>query len=1623
MKKNNLFKTLPFLFVFFLAISFSGSSQGTACDATPTPITVNGSCLTGLTISDNNTNEPTTNGCTYNFRHEGWFTFSTTSTMNVVITGQSGNGNLYLQLVGGTCPGSLTQLACANSVTSGGQTETITYNNLASGTYYIRVVNAATSGGSMSLSSLCITGTIVCNSPATINTVTNITSTTASISWPAASPAPSSGYEWEVRTSGAGGSGATGLVASGTVGAGVTTANVTGLTASTTYYVYVRSNCGSSTYSTWRGPRTFTTTIANDDPCGATSLTVGTNCSTTTSTNVGATSSSVTAPSGAGACGNTSGSYAGGDVWFSLTIPANGSVQIDVFTGTLTDPVVAAYTASSCTGPFTFVGCDDDAGAGLESQLQLSGLTAGDTLYIRVWRWNGGGAGTFSICATSPSTTPPANDNCANATTLTCGDTNIAGTTSGASNTNPGVSCTMSSYGVWYTFTGTGDLFQVAVDPESGYDVELSISSGNCGAFSNVACVDNSGSGGLEYYEFVTTNGVDYYVYVADYISGSGPFDVGDFTISLSCQTVTPPPNDDPCGAIDLYVNANCVSTSGTTQYATATSGVPAPSCSGYSGSDVWYTVTVPPTAQITLSTQDGVVTQSGMSVYSTSSDCTGTFTEILCDTDASSGSVNLTAANGISPGQVLYIRVWEDGNDNNGSFYICATASVPAGTNDVEICLGGASDPMTTDLFCNTGTTIPNPLTGSITSSSPWADSLSWWTESNDPCSFDPSLPRKYDTIDFTVTADGTYTFAIDDANTSLDDTLGYIVVNDGLFTYGSCATGTYIAGDDVSGPGLLSEITATLSAGVNYTLVTTYGIGATTGSYEWDVDLNATAAEWYTSATGGTPVSYGAIFDPVGNTSVISSGVPYSALTDTNTAGTYSFWVACPGDTTRTQVDYVIVDEPVVSFSGSASCNSFDVTIDISQPGFTQWIQVAYTTDGGSTFTYLNAGNGIGVINSSDLPFTFTVYDTDVPDGSTLELFRIRWGTCIATYGGLSVSIPINYNCNCVTWDGEGTGDNWNDPLNWNPNGVPTLSDCVVIPSGYYPLILNGTTNAEALSITIGNGASITVENEMTLTVQDFINGPGASTGDIILEGSEGTTINSGGGGTPSSFNSSTTANLIQLNNTATNTAVVTLQRFVFTRTQDYVYWSSPVESVNPLSNFETSLVYEWKPTIFQSATVQFGNWIAPISSSMEAGKGYIARGPSGGTNETADWAMATFTGVPYNGIITQNIRRGTYTTGNSDPDVEPEDDNWNLVGNPYPSNLDADLFLQENATLIDGYINLWTHGIQIRPGNSPNFGDYVLNYAEEDYLVYNLGGSTGGGHGASFDGYLGSGQGFFVLMLDGVGTQVPSYPDEYETTIEFNNNMRTNQTEMFFRSTQQSENTSNLPTEKHRIWLDLIQPDYTYQTILVGYIQGATMYNDHFYDAKAGNTKSIYSLISGYDEKFAIQGRELPFDSSDIVSLGVTLNQVGEYAINLNSFDGLFETSEQDIFLEDLETGIIHDLRESAYFFTINETGTFNNRFLLRYTNTTLGIDDIGKHEIRIIAPNNEYIKVTSGINQIESVKVYDLLGRVLIEKQKVNATELTINTVPKTNGAYIVKARLTNGIEKIQKVVLK
>ncbi len=133
-------------------------------------------------------------------------------------------------------------------------------------------------------------------------------------------------------------------------------------------------------------------------------------------------------------------------------------------------------------------------------------------------------------------------------------------------------------------------------------------------------------------------------------------------------------------------------------------SGVAAPSCGNYQGGDSWYTIEVPSIGSFTVETnssEGSVLDDTAITVYSGE---VGNLTEIACDEDSSDdGNFSLLSLADLTPGEILYVRVYESGNDAQGLFQIAAysdcAVSAPqisvAGTDLVElsICVGDGQE------------------------------------------------------------------------------------------------------------------------------------------------------------------------------------------------------------------------------------------------------------------------------------------------------------------------------------------------------------------------------------------------------------------------------------------------------------------------------------------------------------------------------------------------------------------------------------------------------------------------------------------------------------------------------------------------------------------------------------------------------------------------------------------------------------------------------------------------------------------------------------------------------------------------------------------------------------------
>lgn len=462
------------------------------------------------------------------------------------------------------------------------------------------------------------------------------------------------------------------------------------------------------------------------------------------------------------------------------------------------------------------------------------------------------------------------------------------------------------------------------------------------------------------------------------------------------------------------------------------------------------------------------------------------------------------------------------------------------------------------------------------------------------------------------------------------------------------------------------------------------------------------------------------------------------------------------------------------------------------------------------------------------------------------------------------------------------------------------------------------------------------------------------------------------------------------------------------------DYVYWSSPVAE-NPVANLPGNKRYEWNVEAANHEGTS-GNWVAPTNTYMTTGKGYIVRvtNPSGSDLATNYARKNSFYGVPNNGDYTIMVKTSPIPI----PTIENRD--WNLIGNPYPSAISVDKFLIENATgaspLLKGFVQVWTHGTAISSGGDIPFYDdrFKNNYNQDDYLTYNLLGGTVPDHikeSTDGNGVIASGQGFVVQA-------------EQEGFVKFTNAMRYDENEeayendVFYRNSERSQASLNVNNEKQLLWLSLSNDKNIATVALVGYAEGATNGDDHLYDAVSlGDVNfRLYSHLD--DKKLVIQGRALPFDDTDQVSLGIAVPKNGIYRLGIDHLKGsVLLNKDQGIYLEDTYNNVIHNLRTTPYSFTAN-AGDLSDRFVLRYTDQTLSVDELQTKDTFVYVRNNQlYVKASQ---HIENVVVYDLAGKKLMD-HKINGKSDAFNTpfqFPK--GIYLTQIKLENASVVTKKV---
>ena len=558
---------------------------------------------------------------------------------------------------------------------------------------------------------------------------------------------------------------------------------------------------------------------------------------------------------------------------------------------------------------------------------------------------------------------------------------------------------------------------------------------------------------------------------------------------------------------------------------------------------------------------------------------------------------------------------------------------------------------------------------------------------------------------------------------------------------------------------------------------------------------------------------------------------------------------------------------------------------------------------------------------------------------------------------YFWLVVFSLITYKAQSTTWNG----------TSWS-NGKPNTSTDAIINGNFIQKLGFSCKN-----LTINSGVTYTVKNGQRLLIYgDFTNN-----GKLYLE-------------------NDAIVNQVSNNSVYSGTGTATVERQANLKQKDYNYWSAPVQGQNIYSfSIGTPHQYFFK---YRETDDRFFSEGINSSSVFMPGIGYAIRGKDAYSLTVPTTEVFLFTGALNNGDMAVNLKKSNGA-----------DKGYNLVGNPYPSNLAVKNFYNSNRNSIFPKLFFWTNINEVtRQLGSAYAGN---NYATMVVGVGSVGPTyvTGNVEETTLRplNYTKLGQGFMVQARYN------------NASLVYKNSMRPTVTTgaIFYNKTNEGDdNGEDEPQEPEpvidRYWLKLINPDNIANDILIAHIAEATNNYDEDYDAAlfAMGNDTFYSAVG--TNKLQIQARALPISDSDVIPLAYKTSKAGNCIIALNDKDGIFKDSNKAIYLKDKVTGTVTNLQEGYYTFNSEVVTTPNDsRFEILYANSVLAADNTSTNQCIVYKQDTDW--VVRGNDRIDGVDLYDASGKLVRSLAGNNTGEVRLSNVGLLKGLYVMKIKTGKG----------
>ena len=408
---------------------------------------------------------------------------------------------------------------------------------------------------------------------------------------------------------------------------------------------------------------------------------------------------------------------------------------------------------------------------------------------------------------------------------------------------------------------------------------------------------------------------------------------------------------------------------------------------------------------------------------------------------------------------------------------------------------------------------------------------------------------------------------------------------------------------------------------------------------------------------------------------------------------------------------------------------------------------------------------------------------------------------------------------------------------------------------------------------------------------------------------------------------------------------------------------------------------------------------------NGTIRAGEGFTMKGVSNAAGALSQEQNYVLRGKPNNGDIQLPINNG----------------NDYLVGNPYPSAIDANEFISDNLR-TSGTLYFWEHW----GGGSHNLAEYQGGYG-----LYNLSGGVPApapdpdvaqvGVGTKTPGqYIPISQGFFVI---GTGNGTITFENDQRAFVKEGTSSSVFMRNANITDVTSIDNDTIDDRMKFRIGFESSNALQLHRQLLLTIDDNTTLDVDWAYDAILydDQTDDMFWMIN--DKKYIIQGS----NEANIYSkypLGIKVNEDGINTITIDSLENV--PDDINIYVHDIDLDLYHDLRAGDYDIFLT-AGEHTDRFEITFgLPTNLSIDENTLKAISINYTNAiESIVISNPmLHTITKVEMFNIAGQLIYTSQDVqNEPKIYIELKDLSVGTYIIKLQSDDNKLLTQKVLIK